>query len=160
MIQKIKNILLIGLLLVTAFVIARDYGRYKCPTCSITMSPAEVRAFIGVFVNPNVSMWAANDTVSICDGTTCTQYLTPNQGVLWSPKLKYPDPGIDYKGEGQPLADGGGLDPNPGNAGAPGSGGFVDPVPVGVVTVGNIYPDGFFNEPICNMISDTGINGC
>ena len=162
MIKKTRNFIIFGLVLVAALVIARDYGRYKCPACSTTMNPADVRAFIGVFVNPNVNMWAANDTVSICNGTTCTQYLTPNQGTVWSPRLQYPDPGSDYKGEGQPIADGGGLDPNPTGSMAPTFPGVgsIDPTPVGTVVVGNLYPDGFFNEPICNMISDTGIDGC
>lgn len=81
--RRSKSIL--WLLAALALVVyAADYGRYRCDACAVAMSPIDVRSFISVFVNPNVGMWQAKDTVSICNGSTCTQYITAHQGTVWS----------------------------------------------------------------------------
>ncbi|WP_152643527.1 hypothetical protein [Paracidovorax citrulli] len=160
LIQKNKKIAAAVFLASTIFmVMSADYGRYRCDACAMPMNPADVRSFIGVYVNPSVSMWAAKDTVSICNGITCVQYMTPNQGTVWSPKYQYPDPKTEYKGSGIPLTsdDSYGPDPNPGGGAPPFYTGPISPPdPPGEVVIGPLTPA----PPICYMTSDYGIDGC
>jgi hypothetical protein len=106
---------------VVALAYAADYGLYLCAQCPPLMDPISVMNFVGVFVNPNVGAWRANDTVSICNGSACTMYLTPSPTAsTWSPVGQYPDPQIGYKGTGEPIGSGPGGGDNP--IGDPGEG--------------------------------------
>ncbi|WP_139225765.1 hypothetical protein [Paracidovorax konjaci] len=149
----------LGFLSAMALVIAADYGRYRCDACSVPMRPVEIRNFIGVYVNPVVALWKAKDTVSICNGTTCVEYITANQGTVWSVKAQYPDPKTAYKATGEPVAadDSYGPDPNPGGGTPPFYTGPIGlPEPSGDVAIGPLTPA----PPICYMTSDYGIDGC
>ncbi|WCM93102.1 hypothetical protein M5C99_22710 [Acidovorax sp. NCPPB 2350] len=100
----LKKLSISVLMLAALLCIAADYGRYLCRGCTTPMSPPDVRAFVSVHVNPNVPMWQANDTVSICNGSVCVKYLTPSSNaVMWSPVGTTPDPGHGYKGVGESV---------------------------------------------------------
>lgn len=129
----------IAFISVAVLCLAADYGSYLCRGCAAPMNPVDVRLFVSVYVNPNVPLWRANDTVSICNGLDCVKYLTPTAAATtWTPIERRPDSGRGYKGEGVPL---GGYSPVP-----DGTIPSWDPFPVGgsgpggVVTVDPMQP--------------------
>ena len=120
--HKRSAALTITVVTVAILAYAADYGRYMCVRCPTLMDPISVRGFVGIYVNPNVAMWRANDTVSICNGSMCTMYITPSAGATtWSPVGQAPDPQTGYKGTGEPVVTGpGDGEGNP--IGGPGDG--------------------------------------
>lgn len=47
---------------------------------STIIADGETRAFIAAVVNNSVDQWRANDTVAICDGSSCTVYIYSAMG--------------------------------------------------------------------------------
>lgn len=99
-----KSLLLIGLLSVTGWAIAKWVGRFYCgPTCEVGAGPAngDTFDFIKAEVNKKVASWvdAKNrpNQVTICNGTKCSLYTAVvTAGVFVSEGYWY----SDWKGDG------------------------------------------------------------
>lgn len=101
-----KTMLLLGVPAAVLLAVAADYGKYYCGNCAAPMAPIEMRAFVGSVINKNVPIWVGNDTVAVCNGSTCTTYITPPGaavGTMWSPVKREPDTGGPYRGTGQSM---------------------------------------------------------
>lgn len=104
--------------------VALHYGSYLCENCSSPPNESQIAQMVKSTINKHVPMWRKNDTVDICNGTTCTTLALINVNpMMWKDEASYSDPRSGYKDTGYVAS---GNAPPEGGGGGGGTG--VPPV--------------------------------